>query len=359
MDQNAYQGSWRDKLCQSVNTADALETYVSLTESERAAFKHGDLYPPFSVTPHYLSLIDPDEPEDPLRKMVVPRMDEFDVQEGEFRDPLGEDRHEPVPGLVHTYPDKVLFLVTDACAGYCRYCTRSRRAGRSSDVCKKQWDIAVEYIQKNKDIRDVLLSGGDPLILDTDVLGTLLTQIRAINHVELLRIGTRVPVFLPQRMTDNLVNMLKSVSPLWITLHVSHPRELTPEFYEACNRLADAGIVLGCQTVLLKGVNDRPEIMRELLNGLLRARVRPYYLHQCDAVEGCGHFRTSIERGQEIIRALHGHTSGYAVPTYVVDAPGGGGKIPVTPSYVVTRKGREWQLKNFEGKTYRYVEGND
>jgi len=286
---------------------------------------------------------------------MIPVTAEFVRADGESSDPLGEESHSPVPGLVHTYPDKVLFLVTDRCATYCRYCTRSRLVGSGaplSDV--RRWEKALSYIRRTQAVRDVLISGGEPLILSDDRLEWLLKRLRAIPHVEIIRMSTKVPAALPQRITVPLVRMLKKYHPLWMSVHFTHPAELTPEAARACGRLADAGIPMCSQTVLLKGVNDDPVTMKALMQGLLRIRVKPYYLHQCDAIAGSGHFRVPVQRGLEIIRSLHGFTTGYAVPMYMIDAPGGGGKVPLSPDYVAGREGDDLILRNYAGKTYRY-----
>jgi len=276
---------------------------------------------------------------------------------GEADDPLSEDHDTTTPGLVHRYPDRVLFLTTGFCSTYCRYCTRSRMVGEAGGeytFSTSQWEKAAQYIEAHPEIRDCLLSGGDPLTIGDDKLEWLLARLRSIKHLEFLRIGTKVPVVLPQRVTPQLTRMLKRYHPLWMSIHFTHPDEITPEVAEACMRLADAGIPLGSQTVLLKGVNDDVDTMKRLMHKLLQIRVRPYYIYQCDPVSGTAHFRTPVEKGLEIIKALRGHTTGYACPTFVVDAPNGGGKIPLMPDYVVGREGADLLLTNFEGGTYRY-----
>ncbi|MGZ5917467.1 MAG: KamA family radical SAM protein, partial [Methyloceanibacter sp.] len=278
---------------------------------------------------------------------------------GEADDPLGEDGHSVVPGLVHRYPDRVLFLATGFCSTYCRYCTRSRMVGEPDgdySFSRPQWEQALDYIAEHTEVRDVLLSGGDPLTLSDQRLDYLLGRLRAIKHVEFVRLGTKVPVVLPMRITRALIRVLKKHHPLWMSLHVTHPAELTPEVTEATARLADAGLPLGSQTVLLKDINDEVDTLKTLYHGLLMRRVRPYYLYQCDPITGSSHFRTSVDKGLEIMQGLRGHTTGYAVPTYVIDAPGGGGKIPLLPDYVVGREGDDLILRNFEGKTYRYAD---
>jgi lysine 2,3-aminomutase len=286
----------------------------------------------------------------------VPVVNELVVSCGEAPDPLGEDEHSPVPGLVHRYPDRVLFLVTDYCSNYCRYCTRSRMVGKSKETrgFKERWEKAFAYIESHREIRDVLISGGDPLTLPDETLEYLLKRLRGIKHVELIRIGTKAPAVLPQRITAQLTRMLRHYHPLWISIHAMHPAEQTREMKKACEKLADAGIPLGSQTVLLAGINDDVPTMKRLMHGLVRMRVKPYYLYQCDPIIGSAHFRTSVSRGLEIYGGLRGHTTGYAVPTYVIDAPGGGGKVPLLPQTVVGREGNDILLNNYEGNIYRY-----
>lgn len=310
---------------------------------------------PLRITPYYASLLDACNSSQPLRRTVVPVLDELIPGEGEASDPLSEGHDSPVPNLVHRYPDRVLFLVTGFCAAYCRYCTRSHMVAKDKcHIGKKAWGPALEYIQNNTAIRDVLISGGDALTMPDAHIEYLLSSIRAIPHVEIIRIGTKVPVVLPQRITRNLVNILRRYHPLFMSIHFTHPDELTAEVAEACARLADAGIPLGSQTVLLKGINDQVEVMRLLMQKLLRNRVRPYYLYQCDPILGSAHFRTSVEKGLQIIEGIRGHTSGYAVPHFVIDAPGGGGKIPLLPDYCMEKSGKRVVLRNYEGRTFFY-----
>jgi lysine 2,3-aminomutase len=356
---NATAADWRDwhwQMRHRMTRLEELERVLVLTQSERSAIEAHRGQLPFAVTPYYASLLDPRDAEQPLRRTVVPSTMESIVGRGESADPLAEDAQSPVPGLVHRYPDRVLFLVTAFCSTYCRYCTRSRAVGDVGELQpdRRQWEAALEYIARHPAIRDVLLSGGDPLTLGDDKLEWLLTRLRAIPHLEVIRLGTKVPAVLPQRVTPQLVWMLRRFHPLMMSLHFIHPDELTPETAKACVRLADAGIPLGSQTVLLKGVNDSVETMRRLMHGLLRLRVRPYYLYQCDPVLGTSHFRTRVSSGMEIIAGLRGHTSGYAVPTYVIDAPGGGGKIPLVPASIVGCEGDDVLLRNYEGKVFRY-----
>jgi lysine 2,3-aminomutase len=309
---------------------------------------------PAAVTPYYLGVAAISGSAG-IRRCIEPSVHEFMADTNESVDPLGEEGHMVAPGLVHRYPDRVLFLVTDYCSTYCRYCTRSRLVGKTGRPhSMKKWKSAIEYIKKNPAIRDVLLSGGDPLTLPDEKLDWLLTELRGIPHVEIVRIGTKVPAVLPQRITPELLTMLKKHHPLFMSVHFTHPDELTAETAKACTALADAGIPLGSQTVLLKGVNDDVETMTKLMQGLLKIRVRPYYLYQCDPIPGSAHFRTRVEKGLEIIQGLRGHTSGYAIPNYVIDAPGGGGKIPLLPEYYMGRNEKGVLLKNYEGNIYTY-----
>jgi lysine 2,3-aminomutase len=326
-----------------------------LSESERQAMSEGDTMLPASITPYYMSLVSPTDPGQPIRRTVVPTAHEFVRTAGEADDPLGEDHDSPVPGLVHRYPDRVLLLATDFCSSYCRYCTRSRVVGHGEIApTGDRLERAFEYIRRTPSVRDVLLSGGDPLALSDDRLDWILTRLRRIPHVEVVRIGTKMPAVLPQRITPALCRMLRRHHPLWMSLHFIHPNECTPETLLACTRLANAGIPLGSQTVLLRGVNDDVDTMTHLVHRLLRMRVRPYYLYQCDPITGSSHFRTPVSKGLEIIEGLRGHTSGYAVPNYVIDAPGGGGKIPLQPDYLVGRDDDNLLLRNFRGDIYRY-----
>ncbi|MBN1483005.1 KamA family radical SAM protein [candidate division KSB1 bacterium] len=348
---------WRWQLRNRIKDLPTLERLFALADDERHAIKQHNGSLPVSITPYYASLIHPTNPHQPLRRTVISTKDEYKFSPEEAADPLGEDGHSPVPGLVHRYPDRVLFLVTETCSVYCRYCTRSRMVGHKDTNVRfnpPQWEYALQYIARNKNVRDVLLSGGDPLTLADNRLDWLLSRLRQIPHVEIVRIGTKVPVVLPQRITPALTNVLKKYHPLFMSIHFTHPDELTPETSEACCRLADAGIPLGSQTVLLKGINDNVETMKKLMQGLLKIRVRPYYIYQCDPVLGSSHFRTSVKRGLDIIQGLRGHTSGYAVPSYVIDAPGGGGKIPLLPEYFQGWDGQDIVLKNYEGKVFRY-----
>ncbi len=349
-------GDWHWQIRNRIQGSRGISDILRLSGEEREALALSPGVPPFAVTPYYASLLDPEDERQPLRRTVIPVMGEHRRLEGEQDDPLGEERDSPVPGLVHRYPDRVLFLLTEYCSTYCRYCTRSRVVGNRTPahLDHHRWEQSLAYIEGNPAVRDVLLSGGDPLTLPNDRLEWLLSRLRRIPHVEFLRIGTKVPVVLPQRVTHALTRILKRYHPLWMSVHFTHPDELTPETTEACSRLADAGIPLGSQTVLLAGVNDDVETMRRLFRGLLKIRVKPYYLYQCDPLPGTSHFRTPVEKGLEIIKGLRGHTTGYAVPTFVVDAPAGGGKIPLLPDYLAGRDGDELLLRNYVGEVYRY-----
>ena len=346
---------WRWQLRNRIRDLDGLERSFLLTDDEREAVRRHQGSLPVGITPYYADLIARENPDDPLRKTMIPRTAEFNAQPWERDDPLGEEDHVAVPGLIHTYRTKVLFLVTDFCATYCRYCTRARMVGAGEFLPdRKQWKDALEYIRAHEEIDDVLLSGGDPLILSDERLEWLLERLHAIPHVRLIRIGTKLPAVLPQRITQDLADLLGRYHPLWMSLHFTHPNELTPEVAAACDRLTRAGIPLQAQTVLLAGVNDDRETLVRLLNGLLRIRVKPYYLHQCDPIRGSAHFKTSVEQGLALMKGLHGEVTGYAVPHYMIDAPGGGGKVPVSPDYVVGREGEDLLLRNYAGQLYRY-----
>jgi lysine 2,3-aminomutase len=347
---------WRWQNRNRVRTLADLERMLAITADERDALGRHRGSLPVGITPYYASLLDPADAAQGLRRTVVPVGDEYLRSRGEADDPLGEDGTSPVPGLVHRYPDRVLLLVTNFCSVYCRYCTRARMVGAVGErsIRKHDLEAALDYIERTPVIRDVLLSGGDPLSMDDERLDWILGRLRRIPHVEFIRIGSKQPVVQPQRVTPALARILKRYHPLWMSVHFTHPDELTPEVAESCGRLADAGIPLGSQTVLLKGVNDDLPTMRRLFQGLLRIRVRPYYLYQCDPISGSAHFRTPVEKGLEIIRGLRGHTTGYAVPTYVIDAPDGGGKIPLSPDYRLGRDGDDLLLTNYAGGSYRY-----
>ncbi|MBU0678520.1 MAG: KamA family radical SAM protein [Verrucomicrobia bacterium] len=346
---------WRWQMRNALKSKDDLGQVFDLTADEIAALDKPNGHLPVSVTPYYASLIPKDDSSDPLRRTMIPVMQEFVAGEGESDDPLGEQTHSPVPGIVHTYKDKVLFLATDFCATYCRYCTRARLVGSGGhSASRERWGNGLQYIESHPGIRDVLISGGDPLTIADDKLDWLLGRLHGIEHIEIIRIGTKIPAVLPQRITPELCDMLRKYHPLWMSVHFTHPNECTSETEDACALLADAGIPLCSQTVLLKGVNDDLETMRTLMHTLLRFRVKPYYLLQCDLITGSSHFRTPVQAGLDIIKGLHGHTTGYAVPTYVIDAPGGGGKVPVSPDYVVGEKDGKLLLLNHLGETYTY-----
>ena len=351
---------WDDykwQLRHRVDTLSELEARLDLTDEERAGVLLAGTKLAMSITPHFFNLIERDNPDCPIRRQVIPRIEEGCNSAWERADPCGEDSAMPVPGLVHRYPDRVLLLVTDRCASYCRYCTRSRVvSGAGDQELHTDFEEAFAYLERHTEVRDVLLSGGDALILSDERLEGLIRRIRAIRHIEIVRIGTRVPVFLPQRITPQLCEMLKKYHPLWISVHVNHPRELTVEARAALGRLADAGIPLGNQSVLLAGVNDDAATMRELVHKLLICRVRPYYLYQCDLIRGSSHLRASVAKGVEIIESLRGFTTGYAVPQFVIDAPGGGGKVPVNPGYVLYHDKEKVVIRNFEGRVFEYPE---
>lgn len=350
---------WRWQLKNRITSLAQLEKFLpALTAEERAGVELADTKLAMAITPHFFNLINATDANCPIRRQVIPRVEETRTASWETSDPCGEDAHSPVPGLVHRYPDRVLFLVTDRCAAYCRYCTRSRLVSNASGYdFQPQFDKQIEYIAKTPSIRDVLLSGGDPLLLSDEKLENLLSRLRAIPHVEFLRIGTRIPIFLPQRITPALCAMLRRFHPLFMSVHTNHPRELTTEVRDALGRLADAGIPLGNQSVLLRHVNDDATVMKALVHKLLICRVRPYYIYQCDLIAGSAHLRASVRKGLEIMESLRGHTTGYAVPQYVIDAPGGGGKVPVNPEYVLSRNADRVVIRNFEGKVFEYIEG--
>jgi lysine 2,3-aminomutase len=369
---SAGRGFWRDvsdadwndwhwQLKHRITTPEQLQRLMpTLTPEEFAGAKLANTKLALAITPYFFNLIDPANEHCPIRRQVIPRIEETHTAPWEMSDPCGEDSHSPVPGLVHRYPDRVLFLVTDRCAAYCRYCTRSRLVSNASGYdFHPEFDRQIEYIAQHPEIRDVLLSGGDPLLLSDDKLENLLGRLRAIPHVEFLRIGSRIPTFLPQRITPELCAMLKKFHPLFMSIHSNHPRELTTEVRDAVGRLADAGIPLGNQSVLLKHVNDDVTVMRALVQKLLMCRVKPYYLYQCDLISGSAHLRASVSKGLEIMEQLRGHTTGYAVPQYVIDAPGGGGKVPINPEYVLCRNAGRVLIRNYEGRIFEYPEAPD
>ncbi|MFH0757801.1 MAG: KamA family radical SAM protein [Bacteroidota bacterium] len=349
--------SWTWQHSHGINSWDQLARFIQLSPDELHSAELKKKLP-IRITPYYASLMDPEDPNHPIRRTMVPVYNELILSPEEMADPLGEENQSPVPQLVHRYPDRVLFLTTGVCAAYCRYCTRSHMVSKKDKVHSRiaEWDTALDYIRTHPEIRDVLLSGGDPLTMTDARLEYLLSRLRAIPHVEIIRIGSKVPVVLPQRITPSLLRMLKKYHPLFMSIHFTHPGEITPEVEFACNKLADAGIPLGSQTVLMKGINDRVEILKSLYHLLLKVRVRPYYLYQCDPIPGSAHFRTPVEKGLEMIRGLRGFTSGYAIPHLVIDAPGGGGKIPILPNYIQEKNEEGYVLKNYQGKSYLYKE---
>lgn len=348
---------WRWQLKRRIRDLPGLERILDLSDDERGAVARHTGSLPVGINPYYASLLDPDDATHGLRRTVVSVGAEYVRSPGESIDPLAEDGDSPVPGLVHRYPDRVLFLVTGFCPVYCRYCTRSRMVGNPGGEYRfdtTQWQRAIDYVAATPAVRDVLISGGDPLSLSDDKLDWLLTRLRAIPHVEFLRIGSKMPAVTPQRITPALTRMLRRHHPVWMSIHFTHPDELTPEVGEACERLADAGVPLGSQTVLMAGINDDVATLTRLFHGLLKIRVRPYYLFQCDPVVGTAHFRVPLERALEIVSGLRGHTTGYAVPTFAIDGPGGGGKIALLPEAIVGRDEDAVLLRNFEGKVFRY-----
>ncbi|HWJ49817.1 MAG TPA: KamA family radical SAM protein [Solirubrobacteraceae bacterium] len=347
---------WRWQMRHRFIKPEQFEKLLRLTTSERRGLAMTHEKFAVAITPHFAELIDPDDPNCPIRRQVVPREEELLVGPGDMTDPCGEDHDEVVPGLVHRYPDRVLLLALDTCAAYCRYCTRSRLVSQGElDPLPRRLDAVIAYLEAHTEVRDVLLSGGDPLLMSEDRLDEVLGRIRAIPHIEFVRIGSRVPSFLPQRITPELVAVLRK-HRVWLSLHFCHAREVTPDVANACDLLADGGIPLGSQTVLLKGVNDDVQTLKDLFHALLKVRVRPYYLYQCDPVVGTGHLRTSVAKGIELISGLRGHTTGYAVPTYVIDAPGGGGKVPIQAETIVSYENGQALLRNWAGRTYSYVD---
>jgi|GEM_PF-11785 len=348
---------WHWQVDNRIETIEGLRKLTSLTPSEERGVETALTRLRMAVTPYYISLADLSDPFDPIRKQAIPTTAELDIAPEESADPLHEDTDSPTRGLVHRYPDRVLLLVTDKCAMYCRHCTRRRFAGQTDSAMPKERVLrCIDYVAQHEEVRDVLLSGGDPLMLEDEELEEIIARLQAIPHVEIVRIGTRAPVVCPQRITEELCAMLQKHHPIWLNTHFNHPRELTEEAAEACARLADAGVPLGNQSVLLRGVNDCVHVMRELVHGLVQIRVRPYYIYNCDLSLGIRHFRTPVSKGLEIMESLRGHTSGFCVPTFVVDAPDGGGKVPIMPEYVVSRAPNRLVLRNFEGKLAVYTE---
>jgi len=363
--QSTQWSDWKWQLKHAIRDVDTFERILDIRfdTEERSRLEQTVEKFPISVTPYYLSLIDTEDLEnDPVYKQAFPSPSEIQLDNCDMKDPLGEEKDSPVPGITHRYPDRVLLLVSNVCAMYCRFCTRKRKVGDKDSIPSRgEIKDGIDYIKNTPTVRDVLLSGGDPFLLPEDYLDWILEELRSIEHVEIIRIGTRTPAVLPYRITDNLVDMLKKHHPLWINTHFNHPREITQSSRASLKRMADAGIPLGNQSVLLAGVNDCPRIMRALVHKLVQNRVRPYYLYQCDLSEGLSHFRTPVGKGIEIIESLIGHTSGFAVPTYVIDAPGGGGKIPVMPNYLISWSTHKVILRNYEGviSTYREPDSYD
>jgi lysine 2,3-aminomutase len=348
---------WHWQLKHRVTRAEQLKLILNLSQEEIEAIEASKGRLATAITPYFAKLMDRQDSNCPIRRQAIPTLNEFHLSPADLLDPCAEDENSPVPHLVHRYPDRVLLLVTDKCAVYCRYCTRRRMVGESEkSITAEELDQALAYIQSTKKIRDVLISGGDPLLLEDEVLDGILAKIHKIPHVEVIRIGTRVPVTLPQRITPSLTAILKKYHPLWMSIHFTHPKEITKEVRRSCSLLSDAGIPLGSQTVLLRGINDRPVVMKRLMHELLKTRVRPYYIYQCDLAMGTEHFRTPIAVGINIIEKLRGHTTGYAVPSFVIDAPGGGGKIPVGPTYLISQDKGKMVLRNYQGRVFEYQE---
>jgi lysine 2,3-aminomutase len=358
---NASEAEWNDwkwQVSHRVKNLEELKQVITITEDEERAIRDSEDLFRLGITPHSCTLIDPDDPNCPMRIQAVPKYSELHWADYEMGDPLHEDVDSPVPGITHRYPDRILFLITHECSLYCRHCTRRRIVGDQQAMSTAMLDQAIDYVRQTPQIRDVLISGGDPLAVPDKRLEYVIKELRAIEHVEIIRIGTRMPVVMPQRITTELVDMLQKYHPIWLNTHFNHPFELiSPANKAAMERLANAGIPTGNQTVLLKGVNDCPVVMRTLVHDLVMVRCRPYYIYNCDLSEGLSHFRTTVGKGLEIIESLRGHTSGYAVPTFVVDAPGGGGKIPVMPQYLISQGDGSVVLRNFEGKVTIYQEG--
>ena len=348
---------WKWQVKNRIETYEELSKYFTFAPEEAEGIKRALAKFRMAITPYYLSLIDPNDPYDPIRRQAIPAGEECNIAPADLNDPLHEDEDSPAPGLTHRYPDRVLFLITDMCSMYCRHCTRRRFAGQKDDESpSERIEKCLAYIEKTPQVRDVLLSGGDALMVSDQKLEYIIQRLRKIPHVEIVRIGSRTPVVCPQRITPELCDMLKRYHPIWLNTHFNHPNEFTPEAEQALARLANAGIPLGNQTVLLRGVNDCVHVMKKLMHELVRNRVRPYYIYQCDLSMGLEHFRTPVSKGIEIIENLRGHTSGYAVPTFVVDAPGGGGKTPVMPQYVISQSPDKVILRNFEGVITTYTE---
>ncbi len=352
--------SWQWQVKNRITTVEELKKVINLTEEEERGIEKALETLRMGITPYYAMLMDPDDRHCPVRMQAVPTVSELHKSQSDMADPLHEDVDSPVPGLTHRYPDRVLLLITDMCSMYCRHCTRRRFAGQNdTGLPVDRIDAAIDYIRNSPQVRDVLLSGGDCLLVSDSRLEYIISKLREIPHVEIVRLGSRTPVVMPQRITDDLVNMLKKYHPIWLNTHFNHPKEITPEAKKALAKMADAGIPLGNQSVLLRGINDCIHVMKDLVHALVKERVRPYYLYQCDLSMGIEHFRTTVSKGIEIIEGLRGHTSGYAVPVFVVDAPGGGGKIPVNPQYVISQGTGKVVLRNYEGVITTYSEPTD
>ncbi|MDH3365750.1 MAG: lysine 2,3-aminomutase [Thermoplasmata archaeon] len=351
---------WKWQLRNRITKVDQLKQVIDLTPAEEEGVRESLKILRMAITPYYASLMDPKDPHCPVRMQAVPTASEVDFSEADMDDPLFEDVDSPVHGLTHRYPDKVLFLITDQCGMYCRHCTRRRLAGQTDqERDKKTLDAVIDYIKEHDEIRDVLLSGGDPLLVSNEKLDDIITRLQDIDHIDIVRIGSRAPCTLPQRVTPELCDMLKKHHPIWLNTHFNHPKEITPQSKKAVEMLADSGIPVGNQSVLLKGVNDCPTIMKKLVQDLVKIRCRPYYFYQCDMSKGIEHFRTSVAKGIEISEALRGHTSGFAMPTFILDAPGGGGKIPLAPQYLISMSDKRVVLRNYEGGTFQYPEPKD
>ncbi|HBL83346.1 MAG: lysine 2,3-aminomutase [Clostridiales bacterium GWF2_38_85] len=356
----SYWYDWKWQYKNRITTVEELRRIITLSEKEKSDIEFCLTNFRMAITPYYASLMQKDNVNCPIRMQAVPTINETVKLDCEMADPLNEEGESPVPNIVHRYPDRVLFLVTHRCSMYCRHCTRRRVVGEEDNIITEaEIKTAVDYISQNTKIRDVLISGGDPFVMSDERLERIISALRAIEHVEIIRIGTRVPVVMPMRVTEGLVNMLRKYHPIWINTHFNHPSELTPDAIAACARIVDAGIPLGNQSVLLRGINDNVDTMKTLLLKLVKSRVRPYYLYQCDLSQGLGHFRTRVEKGVEIIQALTGNISGYAVPKFVIDAPGGGGKIPVNPEYIISGDNKKYILRNYKGDIYKYPQPPD
>lgn len=355
---NVTKKEWEDWTWQvrnRVTTVEELKEIVNLTPEEEKGVAQSLKILRMAISPYFAMLMDPDDPHDPVRMQAIPTIKELDFSASDMEDPLFEEIDSPMPGLTHRYPDRVLLLVTDMCANYCRHCTRRRFAGQEDHARDKaSIDAAIKYIKEHEEIRDVLLSGGDPLLVSDAFLEDIIKRLKAIDHVEIVRLGSRTPVTLPMRITPELCKMLAKYHPMWLNTHFNHPREITPESKAAVEMLADHGIPVGNQTVLLRGINDCPTIMKKLVHELVKIRCRPYYFYQCDLSRGIEHFRTSVEKGLEIAESLRGHTSGFAVPTFILDAPGGGGKIPLAPQYLISMSDKRVVIRNYEGGIFTY-----